>query len=259
MGRLIFLGTGAALPTADRGNTALAIRGADPHQWLQIDCGGDTYRALLRAGIGPDDVRDLLITHAHIDHLGGLPSLIESLRLGGRTAPLRLLALPEVLSVVHPLLALYGYELTLDSWTFAISYEALEPGHALTLAGIAARAERMDHALPSVGVRLEMPGGPVCYSCDTQPTPALPALGRDAALLITECTFLRGHEASARHSRHLTTVEAGEQAAAANARQLALVHLGVGDGWSAEEARAQAASAYGGAIIIPNDGDALDV
>lgn len=259
MGRLIFLGTGAALPTADRGNTALAIRGADPHQWLQIDCGGDTYRALLRAGIGPDDVRDLLITHAHIDHLGGLPSLIESLRLGGRTAPLRLLALPEVLSVVHPLLALYGYELTLDSWTFAISYEVLEPGSALTLAGIPARTERMDHALPSVGVRLELSGGPVCYSCDTQPTPALPALGRDAALLITECTFLRGHEASARHSRHLTAVEAGEQAAAANARQLALVHLGVGDGWRAEEARAQAASAYSGAIIIPNDGDALDV
>ena len=117
----------------------------------------------------------------------------------------------------------------------------------------------MDHALPSVGVRLELPGGPVCYSCDTQPTPALPALGRDAALLITECTFLRGHEASARHSRHLTAVEAGEQATAAHARQLALVHLGVGDGWSADEARAQAASAFSGPILIPSDGDALDV
>jgi ribonuclease Z len=259
MGRLIFLGTGAALPTADRGNTALAVRGEDPRQWLQVDCGGDPYRALLRAGIGPDGVRDLLITHAHIDHLGGLPSLIEGLRLGGRTAPLRLLALPEVMRVAHQLLALYSYELTLDSWTFAISYEELEPGREFTLAGIPARTDRMDHALPSVGVRLELPGGAVCYSCDTQPTPALPALGQGAALLITECTFLRGHEASARHSRHLTAIEAGEQAAAANARQLALVHLGVGDGWSADEARAQAASTFSGPILIPNDGDALDV
>jgi hypothetical protein len=33
----------------------------------------------------------------------------------------------------------------------------------------------------------------------------------------------------------------------------------VGDGWSADEARAQAASVFSGAIIIPNDGDALDV
>jgi ribonuclease Z len=259
MGRLIFLGTGAALPTADRGNTALAVRGEDPHQWLQVDCGGDPYRAQLHAGLGPDDVRDLLITHAHIDHLGGLPSLIESLRLGGRHAPLRLLALPEVMAVAHQLLALYSYELTLDSWTFPISYEELEPGRDLTLAGIPARTDRMDHALPSVGVRLELPGGAVCYSCDTQPTPALPALGQGAALLITECTFLRGHEAFARHSRHLTAVEAGEQATAANARQLALVHLGVGDGWNAEEARTQAASTFSGPIIIPSDGDALEV
>jgi ribonuclease Z len=259
MGRLIFLGTGAALPTADRGNTSLAVRGDDPHQWLQIDCGGDPYRSLLRAGLMPDDVCDLLITHAHIDHLGGLPSLIEGFRLGGRTAPLRVLALPEVMRPARALLALYSYELTLDSWTFPISYDELEPGSDLTLAGIPARTDRMDHALPSVGVRLELPGGAVCYSCDTQPNPRLPELGRGASLLITECTFLRGHEAAARHSRHLTAVEAGEQASAANARQLALVHLGVGDGWKVEEARTQAASAFSGPIIIPNDGDALDV
>ncbi len=259
MARLIFLGTGAALPTAQRGNTALAVSGPDPNQWLQIDCGGDTYRALLRASIVADGVRDLLITHAHIDHIGGLPSLIESFRLGGRQAPLRILALPEVVPVVLSLLDLYRYELTLDTWPFGITIDALEPGQDFTLAGIAARTERMDHALPSVGVRLDLPRGPVCYSCDTQPTPALPALGREATLLITECTFLAGHEVAARHSRHMTAVEAGEQATAASARALALVHLGMGDGWSAEEARTQAASAFSGSVLIPNDGDALDV
>lgn len=259
MSRLLFLGTGAALPTANRGNTALAVQGPDAGQWLQVDCGGDSYRALRRAGIAPDDVRDLLITHAHIDHIGGLPSLIESLRLGGRTAHLRVWALPEVLAVVQHLLDLYRYELTLDSWSFTISQHPLEDGQEQTLAGIPTRVARMDHALPSIGMRFELPTGPICYSCDTQPTPALPKLARDVSLLITECTFLQRDVEWARRSRHMTAIETGQQATAAGARALALVHLGVADGWAAEEALTEASGAFSGPVHIPDDGESIEV
>jgi ribonuclease Z len=259
MGRLIFLGTAAALMTAERGNTLLAVSISDADGWLLIDCGGDPHRALQRAGIPPDGVRDLLITHAHIDHIGGLPSLIESFRLGGRREALRIWALPEVLEVVRRLLDLYSYELTLDTWPFTVTLHAITPGDPLTLAGIHARAERMDHALPSVGVRLDMPSGPICYSCDTQPTAALPALARDVHLLITECTFLSQHVDFARMSKHLTAPEAGQQATAAGARALALVHLGVGDGWRAEQALTEAATTFAGHILIPADGEAITV
>jgi ribonuclease BN (tRNA processing enzyme) len=259
MARLIFLGTGAALPTADRANTALAISGAEPGSWLLIDCGGDVYRALVRGGISVDGVTDLFITHAHIDHIGALPSLIESFRIGGRHTPLRIWAIPEVMRVVHPLLDLYGYELTLDRWPFAITFHQVEPGAELRLAGINARIAAMDHALPSVGLRLALPGGPVCYTCDTQPTPNVAQLGRDVALLITECTFLHRDQAFARQSRHMTAREAGEQATEARAHALALVHLGVGDLWSPEEARAEAASAFAGPILIPDDGHEIQV
>src|SRR5437660_11894688 len=99
MARLLFVGTAAALPTARRTNAILAITGANEKGGLLIDCGGDTYGALLRAGLGPDDLDDLFITHAHIDHIGSLPSLIESYRLGGRAKPLRIWAQPGVLGV----------------------------------------------------------------------------------------------------------------------------------------------------------------
>lgn len=263
MARLIFLGTGAALPTADRGNTTLAINGhAGDHSagdWLLIDCGGDVYRTLLRAAIPINGVSDLLITHAHIDHIGALPSLIESFRIGGRKAPLRIWALPGVLKVVHDLFTLYSYELTLDTWPFAITYHKVRDDQELTLAGIPTRIAAMDHALPSVGVRLELPGGPVCYTCDTQPTPAVPRLARDVAWLITECTFLQRDVAFARRSKHTTAREAGEMATAAGARKLALVHLGVGDNWPVEDARTEAATAFSGTILIPEDGQSLEV
>lgn len=256
MARLIFLGTSAALPTVERANTMLALMPDGGGSGLLIDCGDRVYAALERAELAQDAISDLFITHAHIDHIGALPSLIESLRLGGRRAPLRIWAMPEVLSVARGLLSLFGFELTLDSWTFDVTLSAVEPGQSLTLAGIPARIARMDHSVPTAGVRLELPTGAITYTCDTQPTPAIQELGAGSRLLLTECTFLQAQVMAARASKHSTALEAGEQGTLCQAQELALVHLG---GWSTDAARAEASGVFAGKIIIPNDGDALTV
>jgi ribonuclease Z len=256
MARLIFLGTSAALPTAERTNALLAVISDTQPSGLLIDCGGDAYSALRRARLGPDAIGDLLITHAHIDHIGSLPSLIESLRLGGRTTPLRIYALPEVIEVARRIVQVFDYELTLDSWTFDVSFAAVSPDQELALGGMPARVLGMDHTLPSVGVRLELPRGPVAYTSDTQPTAAVQELARGANTLISECTFLRGAEAAARVSKHTTAFEAGQEAAACGAERLALVHIG---GWPIAEARAEVAAAFSGEVLFPNDGDEIAV
>ncbi|HEU5441129.1 MAG TPA: ribonuclease Z [Ktedonobacterales bacterium] len=256
MPRLIFLGTSAALPQLTRANTALALVDDETGSGLQIDCGGDPYRAQLAAGIGPDTITDLFITHAHIDHIGGLPSLIESLRLGGRSRPLRVLAIPPVLAVARALVAAYDFELTLDAWGFQVTFQEVQPGEAATLAGWPARVVSMDHSVPSSGVRLMLPGGDLAYTCDTQPTPRIVELGKGTHLLVTECTYLQAYTPAARISKHLTAVEAGQAAAACAAQQLALVHLGP---WPADAIREEAGSVFSGEILIPNDGDAIAV
>ncbi len=258
MARLLFLGTAPALPTARRTNAILAITGEAENGGLLIDCGGDVYGALLRAGLGPNDLGDLFITHAHIDHIGSLPSLIESYRLGGRSKPLRIFALPEVMAVARKLIAAFDFELELDNWTFDVTFHEIEHGEKLTLGGYKARILRMDHAVPTAGVRLELPLGPVAYTCDTQPNPALPELGRGARLLITESTFLRQHVEYARMTKHMTAYEAGQQAAACGVESLALVHIGEGED-TVEEARAEAAECFSGKVLTPSDGDALEV
>lgn len=253
MPRVIFLGTSSALPQRARANTALAVlpeSGAEGG--VLVDCGGDIYRQLLVAGIGLDAIGDLFITHAHIDHIGALPSLLESWRLGGRTAPLRIVALAPVIDVARKLIAAYDFELELDHWTYDVSLEAVESGASLTLGAWPARIVAMDHSVPSAGVRLELPAGVLAYTCDTQLTPAIAELGRGAGLLIAECTYPAGMEVAARTAKHLTAAEAGQAAAECGAARLALVHLGP---WPPDTLRDQAAEAFPGAILIPNDLD----
>lgn len=262
MADVIFLGTAAALPTGDRGNTALAIPG-DPREagssGLLVDTGGDIYPALCRAGLAQDELSDLFITHAHIDHIGSLPSLIESYRLGGRHVPLHIYGLPEVIETAQRIVAVFGYELTLDSWTFEVTYTAVEDGQQLPLGGIPATFARVDHTLPCAGFRLSLPNGDFAYTSDTQPTPAIQRLAKGARALVTECTYLNESANYARVSRHMTALEAGQQAAACGVDVLALVHLGVASGWTPEAARAEAAQAFAGEVLAPSDGDHLQL
>lgn len=255
---LIFLGTAAALPVADRSNSMLAL--VEPGQpALLIDCGACVYQALQRAHIGPDVVSDILITHAHIDHCGNFPSLLESWRISGRTAPLRVHGLPEVLLVVQQLLDIFGFELTLNDWPFPVELRPTEPG-PVQLGPYAAQLFRMDHAVPSVGVRLELPSGPLAYTCDTQPNPNIIPLAQGVRTLITECTFLSDQVSMARLSKHLTAREVGQIAQESGAARLAVVHLGVGEAPDfLARVRAEIRQTYTGELIIPADGDTLRV
>ncbi len=259
MARVIFLGTAAALPVADRSNTALAIVGDPATPGLLIDTGGDIYSTLCRAKLAQDELSDLFITHAHIDHIGNLPSLIESYRLGGRHTPLHIHGLPEVIAITRQIVEVFQYELTLDTWTFDVTYTTIEDGQQLHVGGMPATFARMDHTLPSAGIRLALPGGDFTYTSDTQPTPAIERLAQGSRVLVTECTYLHDGVNYARVSRHMTALEAGQQAAACGVETLGLVHLGVAAGWSTDDARAEAAQAFSGDIIIPSDGDDVNL
>lgn len=259
MARVIFLGTAAALPVADRSNTALAILGDGGTPGLLVDTGGDIYPALCRAKLAQDELSDLFITHAHIDHIGSLPSLVESYRLGGRHTPLHIFGLPEVIETTRQIIEVFRYELTLETWTFELTYTPVEDGQRLTLGGMPATIARMDHTLPSAGIRLTLAGGDFAYTSDTQPTPAIQRLAQGARVFVTECTYLNDGANYARVSRHMTALEAGQHAAACGAETLALVHLGVAAGWTTEVACAEAAQAFSGTIIAPSDGDELNM
>jgi ribonuclease BN (tRNA processing enzyme) len=258
MANLTFIGTAPALPSAGRTNTSLAILPDSGRQdgGILVDCGGDVYSSMLRSHLGPDSISDLFVSHAHIDHIGSLPSLLESFRLGGRRSPLAIWALPEVMAVARGLVQVFDFEITLDQWSYEVSFHEVRHGDSIILAGVPASTFSMDHAVPTLGLRLELPGGVMAYTSDTQPNPHITdQLARGASTLITECTFLHARQDLARSSKHLTAHEAGELAAACGAKRLVLVHLGP----PPEEIRAEAERVFHGEVVIPQDGDSIEL
>lgn len=90
--RFTFLGTSAGLPTRERNVTALALAIDQQREWYLIDCGEGTQHQLLHTRYSAAKLRAIFVTHIHGDHCYGLPGLIASAQMGGRTMPLTICA-----------------------------------------------------------------------------------------------------------------------------------------------------------------------
>ncbi len=77
MFELIFLGTSASSPSANRGLSAHMIMYRQ-YRFL-LDCGEGTQRQILRAGLGFKRLDKVLLTHSHLDHILGLGGLASTL------------------------------------------------------------------------------------------------------------------------------------------------------------------------------------
>ena len=87
-----FLGTSAGTPTKSRNVTGLALTHGRPRHWYLIDCGEGTQHQLLRTRHSVVQLQAIFITHIHGDHTFGLPGLLTSASMLGRTEPLFLIA-----------------------------------------------------------------------------------------------------------------------------------------------------------------------
>ncbi|MDR7545547.1 MAG: MBL fold metallo-hydrolase [Armatimonadota bacterium] len=249
----VILGTGGAVLTAHRDNTALAFRMGE--QAVLVDCPGSVCLKLLRAGIAPERLAALVITHAHPDHLYGLPSLIHNLWMAdrGRTSPvLPVWAPAPELEKIRRLLAVFDLERRAAFLELrALPTDPAAPfferdGHRLF-------AHPVDHGPPAFAIRWDTAGGHrVLYSTDTRPVESLAAFGRGADLLAHEATYAEAQADLARAGGHSTPAQAGRIAALAGAGRLVLLHLtdtAVPEQWVAE-----AMTAFDGPVEVPGDG-----
>lgn len=100
---LTFLGTSASVPSAERNHPALLIEAAG--QRMLVDCGEGTQRQLLRSGAGFRRLDRILLTHAHLDHVLGIPGLFSTLRLRQSAEVMTVHGGPATLEIVIQMLA----------------------------------------------------------------------------------------------------------------------------------------------------------
>lgn len=92
--KVTFLGTSSGAPTMQRNVSATAIQPEEGKDWILVDCGEATQHQLLHSELSPQKLRAILITHIHGDHCYGLPGLLASCQLNGRTDALTIIG-PE--------------------------------------------------------------------------------------------------------------------------------------------------------------------
>ncbi|MEM9261031.1 MAG: ribonuclease Z [Bacteroidota bacterium] len=147
---LTILGTSGALPAYGRFCSATFLRSEKTD--VLIDCGEGTQLQLQKAGFGLGRCSHILISHLHGDHYFGLPGLLSSLALNGRTAPLTIVA-PEAL---RPRISAL-FELDRFPMPFELKFQtfaAEEPTHLLTLGDLEIMAFPLQHRVATNGYLL---------------------------------------------------------------------------------------------------------
>jgi len=87
--KIIFLGTSAAIPVKNRNLSSTALKFES--DIILFDCGEDTQRKFVEAGLKFNKPLVILISHFHGDHIIGLPGLLFRFGLSERSAPVVLI------------------------------------------------------------------------------------------------------------------------------------------------------------------------
>ena len=91
------LGTSSGAPSKLRNVSASTIQYRQSKHWCLVDCGEGTQHQLLHTKHSLASLDAILITHVHGDHCYGLPGLVSSAAMSGRTEPLTIVGPQAVL------------------------------------------------------------------------------------------------------------------------------------------------------------------
>lgn len=209
--KIVFLGVRGSLQSDDGSNTSLLVAAED--RSLLIDCSGNLGLAVR------EEVDDLIITHEHVDHLYGLPSLIHQMWISGRRKTLVIHAAREVLDQVEKLIGVF--DLRNKNGMFPM---ILQPLDLMEWGSLEVAPFQTDHTRSSYGLVITSGEVKIAYTSDTRPVKDIKPL-EGAAVLITEASGCACEEEALVKKGHQSGQDAACLAALAGVEELYLVHL----------------------------------
>ncbi|MCP4401292.1 MAG: MBL fold metallo-hydrolase [bacterium] len=231
MEKIILLGSAGAVTNGDRDNVSLALS-IQPKEradyQLLIECGGSAAHKLAKLGIPYESLEDIILTHAHLDHIYGLPGLVFSMiyRDLSRKKPLRIYCPEEAVETIRTLLDFFGLRRERSFPVEIKGIPAEEHSPVFDNEHILVTASPVDHApgVATFGLRIEnkLSGKVVVYSGDTGYSERLIRLAENADMLFHECSGLSQQPIPSSHSNAL---EVGQVALQCKAKKLVLLHF----------------------------------
>lgn len=135
---LVFLGTGASIPTEQRNSSSIAL--IRKGETLIFDCGEGTQRQMIQAHLGFRRRMTIFITHMHGDHTLGLLGLVQTMSLLGRENKLEIYGPPELDLFLTSALSSLGVRIG-----FPVEVIGVDVGTILEGNEYAVKAVRTDH------------------------------------------------------------------------------------------------------------------
>ena len=154
--KIIPLGTSSGKPTLRRNVSALAV--VAEGEWWLFDCGEGTQTQIARAGISPQKLTGVFISHLHGDHFNGLPGLLSTMSLDQREKELTLVGptgIDEYLKLLAKLKICHvNYPLRLREFD-AQYFAGVEQEMVYESARFTVTTRPLDHRIFALGYRLE--------------------------------------------------------------------------------------------------------
>lgn len=149
--QLLFLGTGAGMPSKLRNTSSLALKLLEERGtvWL-FDCGEATQHQILHTTLKPRKVEKIFITHLHGDHIYGLPGFLGSRSFQGGDEGVEIYGPPGIREYVESVLRISRTHLN-----YPIHYKEELDGLIFEDEGMSVYAAKLDHVIPSYGYRIE--------------------------------------------------------------------------------------------------------
>jgi ribonuclease Z len=143
---VVFLGTSASAPTANRAPLALLVRRGGER--LLFDCAEGTQRQLMRSSVGLPDLEEIFLTHFHADHYLGLPGMLKTFSLRQREVPLTVYGPPGLRDLFSSLGRVVG------KLSYPLELVEIRGGDALERSGYRILAFPVHHGVSAVGYAL---------------------------------------------------------------------------------------------------------
>lgn len=184
------IGCGDAFGSGGQINTCFHVRGSSVQ--ILIDCGATSLPAFKKYHIDVKQIDQIILSHFHGDHFGGVPFLLLELAIYGQIKPLTILGPPGCRDKVASLSEmLYPGSVSLEK--LQVDFIEYKPYEPITTQQVSLQAFPVIHteqALPH-GVRITIDDKVISYSGDTEWTDVLIELSKDADLFVCECDFYR--------------------------------------------------------------------